>query len=609
MNGSNVLRSCLLSALSLTAPFSAGAQGASGEATRSAPITNVAYEVTADRARLAERRLQITTSFDVSGTAPVLLSLPSWTPGAYEISNFARSVSGFAAVQGSDSLRWDKTDPDTWRVRPSRAGRVTVTFNFTADTLDNGMAWSRPDFVMFNGTNVFVYPEGQPAEFASTVTVRTEPDFLIATGMPRGAAARTYRAANYHELVDMPFFVGQIDLDSAVVSGKTVRLATYPRGAISGAARATAWDQIKRSIPPQVLVFGDVPWDTYTVLELVDSSYGGMSGLEHANSHVNVVAPGGVGSDFQPSLFAHEIFHAWNVKRLRPAELVPYRYDRVQPTPWLWVSEGITDYYADLVLVRGGIVDTPAFYAATAEKIGEIGATVPFALEDASLSAWIGVQDGTASSYYPKGSLAGFLLDIMIRDASENRRSLDTVMRDVYESTYKRGRGFTHADWWGAVRRAANGRSFEEFERRYIDGRDPYPWAEQLKVIGLQLQPDSVARLGVSIGPDQSGGLRVMSVVEGGPAAAAGIKEGDILMNVGASTAMEALGSGRFRAEFAGKPAGTPVPVRAQRGAQTINVQIPLRYSAATPKIVEDPAATPRAVRLRNGLIRGTTDR
>src|SRR5215204_7425022 len=218
-------RAALLASLCAILP--AGAQRASTDAVASAPITGIRYEITADRAALGRRQLRVVTTFDVAGTAPVVLSLPAWTPGAYEIVNFARTVSDFGALQGDDTLRWDKADYDSWRLWPKRAGQVTVSFDVTADTLDNGMSWTKPDFAMFNGTNLFLYPEGRSTDFASTVAIRTEPDFLIATGMTRAPEARTYRAADYHELVDMPFFIGQFDLDSAVVSGKTVRFATY----------------------------------------------------------------------------------------------------------------------------------------------------------------------------------------------------------------------------------------------------------------------------------------------------------------------------------------------------------------------------------------------
>jgi predicted metalloprotease with PDZ domain len=612
MRPSSVARALALAATLLARPL--GAQRSPTDTPQlpmpgSAPVEGMRYEITVDRAGLAARRLHVVTSFDVGGTDAVALSLPAWTPGAYEIVNFARTVSGFGARQGSDSLRWDKADYDTWRVWPTGKGRVTVTFDVTADTLDNGMSWTRPDFALFNGTNVFLYPDGRSADFASSVTIRTEPDFLIATGMTRGSEARTFRAPNYHELVDMPFFVGRFDLDSSVVSGKTVRFATYPSGSFAGQARATAWEQIRRSIPPEVLVFGEVPWDSYTVMWITDSVGGGMSGLEHANSHVDVSVPQGIGSEFQPRLFAHEIFHAWNVKRLRPADLVPYRYDRAQPTPWLWVSEGVTDYYADLAQVRGGIVDPSGFYGLLSEDMAQLAQAPPFAVEDASLSAWIKPRDGTDALYYPKGALAGFLLDIMIRDASEGRSSLDDVMRDLYRSTYKQGRGFTGDDWWGAVRRASNGRSYDDFARRYIDGREPYPWDETLRVVGLRLQPDSVPRMGIGITVEAGGGVRITQVMPNGAAAGAGIQSGDVIETVNQRPAIQVFFGNGFREMYGSSPSGTPIPVSVKRGEQTLSLQVPLRFGAAPPRIVEDAAPSRRALRLRNGLLHGTTDR
>ncbi len=575
----------------------------------SAPITEIRYEVTADKAALEARRLVVTTSFDVAGDGVVLLSLPAWTPGAYEISNFAKWVSGFKAAQNGAQLRWDKLDYDTWRVRPSTAGRVTVSFDYGADTLDNAMSWTRPDFVLFNGTNLFMYPEGRTPEFASTVVIRTEPDFLIATGLASAGAQRSYKASSYHELVDMPVFAGRFDLDSATISGKTVRYATYPVGSVAGEVRATAWQQLKRIIPVQVNVFGEAPWNDYTVMQIVDSTYQGASGLEHGSSHVDILSPPAVGSDFQPSLYAHEIFHAWNVKRLRPADLVPYRYDRPQPTAWLWVSEGITDYYADLAEMRSGVVDAAGFYALTAGKIGEIGATVPFALEDASLNTWVHPRDGTEYSYYPKGSLAGLMLDIIIRDASDNKRSLDTVMRELYETTYKKGRGFTHADWWGTVRRAANGRSFEEFERLYVDGREPYPWDRMFATIGLRFVADSAPRIGVSTAADPAGAIIVVQVAPGSAAALAGVHAGDVLLKAGDVDVSDANFGAKFRLRYDGRASGSPVALVVKRGNETLTLNAALTYTPSAPRIAEDPAASARAVRLRNGILRGITDK
>ena len=581
-----------------------------GEGLVSAPVSNLRYEVRADRAAMIARRLQVTTTFDVSGPAPVLLSLPIWTPGAYEISDFARFVTGFSATQRGATLRWDKIDFDTWRVVPAASGPVAITFEVDVPVAaDNGGTWTRADLAFFNGTALFLYPEGRSLDFPATVTVRAERGDHVVTGMTWAGNGTSYRASSYHELVDMPFMVGAFDLDSATIAGKTMRYATYPVGSVARETRARAWEQLRRLVPVQRTVFGEIPWPTYTLMQIVDSASGGYSGLEHANSHLDIVAPQFIGSDLQPSLYAHEIFHAWNVKRLRPADLVPYRYDRRQPTTWLWVSEGITDYYADLSQVRGGTVDVPGFYALTASKIAEIAQTVPFALEDASLNAWIHVKDGTEQSYYPKGSLAGLMLDIAIRDASDNRASLDGVMRELYQTTYKRGRGFTAADFWGAVRRAANGRSFDEFVARYVDGRDPYPWPTVLGTIGLRIVPDSVPRLGILTTADSTGAVVVREVAAGGPAQRAGVRAGDRLLRVGDISVDDNMFPLTFRSRYGGRPAGSALPLVVQRDGQMLTLPGQLAFAASLSRIVEDPGASPRAVRLRNGLLRGSVER
>jgi predicted metalloprotease with PDZ domain len=577
----------------------------------SAAIANVRYDVTFTRETAADRRIRVVMSFTASGNGPVLLSLPAWTPGAYEISNFARNVLDFTAASGTAALRWDKLDFDTWRIQRegSAPTPVTVTFDYRADTLDNAMSWTRPDFLLFNGTNVFLFPEGRSLTYPSRVTVRTESDWKVATGMSsaRQGEPTAFAASNYHELVDMPFFVGNFDVDSAQISGKWMRLATYPVGSIRAATRQQAWDQLRRMVPPQVAVFGDVPWDTYTVLQIVDSTFQGASGLEHANSHVDIFSPAFIGSEFQPSLYAHEIFHAWNVKRLRPAELWPYRYDVPQQTPWLWMSEGITDYYADLILVRGGITNDSGFYAQTSDKINQVDAAGAIALEDASLNTWIDPVDGTRYIYYPKGSLAGLALDIMIRDASDNRRSLDHVMRELYAGTFKRGRGFTREDWWGAVSRAAGNTSFADFERRHIDGREPFPWAELLPRAGMRTMAMQVPRLGVATTQDPRGVL-IEQVDPSGAAAAGGVRAGDYLLAIN-DLAVDDQGFGpKFRAMFANAQEGQPLTLRVRRGEQTMTLSAALRLASGGLAIVVDPNASAKAVRIRNGILRGATD-
>jgi len=596
-----------LIAVALAASTGSHQVAAQGTAT-SAPLTDISYEVTFTRANAARRLVSSAMTFTVGGTAPVILSLPAWTPGAYEIANFARNISNFSAEEAGNSLNWDKLDPDTWRVSPRGAGEVTVRFDYEADSLDNANSWSRPDFLLFNGTNLFLYPEGRGFDFPATVSVSTETGWKVATGMT-SAGTRRFAASNYHDLVDMPFFVGQFDLDSAQISGSWVRFATYPSGSVTGSTRIAVWEALNRIIPAEVRVFGEVPWTTYNLLQLADPSYGGGSGLEHQNSHVDVVSPGLIGTPILPSLYAHEIFHAWNVKRLRPSDLWPYRYDQEQPTALLWISEGITDYYADLAEVRGGVIDAAGFYAATGDKISQVAALPPTALEDASLSTWIHPRDGTEYIYYPKGSLAGFLLDIIIRDASDNRRSLDDVMRELYNADYKNNRGFTSEEWWSAVTRAANGKSFTDFYARYVDGRDPYPWDAVLPLAGMRLVRDSLNEPRMGIGSVQdSSGLHVTEIVPGSSAEIAGVQPGDILLAVGGIGADDPTWAAKFRAKYARLPEGTPIPILVRRNGREQALEARLHYvSRVELRLTEDRRASAKARRVREGILRGTT--
>ena len=600
----------LLMISALAAAGSALAQQPVARDSVSAPIRDVKYDVTFLRSNGARREVDLAMTFTTAGTSPVVLSLPAWTPGAYEISNFARAIVDFEATSAAGTNRplvWDKLDFDTWRIRPDGAKSIRVSFRYLADSLDNSASWARPDFLLFNGTNLFLYAEGNSLEFPATVNVTTEPEWRVATGMT-SAGRLAYTATNYHDLVDMPFFVGRFDLDSARIATKWVRLASYPSGSLSGRAREQAWDQLKRVIPPEVAVFGEAPWETYTVMQIVDSSFGGASGLEHQNSHVDVFAPTYVGSDFQPSLYAHEIFHSWNVKRLRPSEMWPYVYSRPQPTPWLWVSEGITDYYADLAEVRGGVVDASGFYALTAAKINEVAAAPAVALEDASLSTWIHPVDGTGYLYYPKGSLAGLMLDVLIRDASDNRRSLDDVMRGLYQKTFKKGHGFTSSDWWSAVSEAANGKSFTAFNAKYIDGREPFPWDSVLPSAGLRARQERVPRLGVLTQQDADG-IVVANVNEGSAAEAAGVKVGDYLLWVGDIQVTDQQLGARLRARYGASAEGSLLAIKVRRGTEALTLQGKLQFAAGDVVVEADPAASGKAVRIREGILKGVVDK
>jgi predicted metalloprotease with PDZ domain len=588
--------------------FSISGQLAAQATATSAPITGISYQVTFTRANAERGLVSSAMTFTVGGDAPVVLSLPAWTPGAYEIDNFARNVAGFAAEETGATLSWDKVDADTWRIQPRGPGQVTVRFDYAADSLDNANTWARPDFLLFNGTNLFFYPEGRGFDFPASVSVKTEVGWKIVTGMTQ-TGPRTFAASNYHDLVDMPFFVGQFDVDSAQIADHWVRFATYPSGSVSGGPRIAVWETLKRVIPVEGKVFGEIPWSTYSVMQIADPSFGGGSGLEHQNSHVDIYGPSLLGSPVIHSIYTHEIFHSWNVKRLRPADLYPYRYDQPQPTTLLWISEGITDYYADLAETRGGVLDAKGFYAATEDKISQVADVPSTSLEDASLSTWIHPRDGSSYIYYPKGSLAGFLLDIMIRDASNNAKSLDDVMRGLYTANYKNNRGFTSDEWWSAVSAAANGKSFSDFYSRYIDGREPFPYDAVLPLAGLRLMRDTInePRVGIATIQDSSG-VHVTQIVPGSSAEGAGVQPGDLLISIGGISAADPTWSEQFRGKYARTPQGSALPILIRRDGREMTLNARLAF---TPRVeshlAEDPRASAKARRVRDGILKGIT--
>ncbi|WKW11118.1 hypothetical protein Strain138_000353 [Pseudogemmatithrix spongiicola] len=589
----------------LLALFAAAPLAAQGRPPRSVPLRDLGIEIHAGRAQLSEARVDITLRVQVDSAGPVLLSMAAWTPGSYDIANYARAVSGFAASDGRQPLRWDKLDPDTWRIHATRASTVEVAYSVRTDALDVAGSWSDRDFAFLNGTNILLYPEGR-LDTPASLSVRTEAEWRVATGMAPGDSAHRFRASDVHDLLDHPIFVGRFDFDSARVADRWMRLATWPVGSVSGPRRAALWDALTRSVEPLAAVFGEVPWRSYTVLQVAHPDVGGMAALEHAESELALVGTPFLDEPFVASIHAHEIAHAWNVKRLRPADMWPYRYDVAQPTPWLWISEGVTDYYADLALVRSGLIDEVQFLETTLGKIASVEDRPATALEDASFQTWLGMRDGTGDLYYDKGSLAGLALDILIRDASDNRSSLDAIMRELYARTYKSGRGFTHDDVWNAVARASRGKAWGDFERRYIDGRDAYPWAEWLRLGGWRLVDEKVTepRLGVLLRshPD---GVMVTGLDPDGMAAKAGVELGDVLVQIGGFATTDAEFGRKWRAVWGARP-GAELPVVALRGEARVPLTARVELDTRSERRIEpDPNANSRARRIRTGILQG----
>jgi predicted metalloprotease with PDZ domain len=428
-----------------------------------------------------------------AGRDTFLVSLPAWTAGSYGIENYARFIRTFT-VRAADgrALAWDKLDKDTWRIATAGATAVTIELTTNPDSLDLTMSAINDDFAFFNGTNFFLYPEGVSLDFAAELAVETPSGWRMATGLDATGPGR-YRAASYHDLVDAPFFLGRLWMDSVVVDGRPIRFVAYPESVMT----RPVWDSIAHALRGIVRVqnqlMGGPPYRHYTVLfyaPFEDMEWGG--GLEHVNSQFDAIPAGmfamrGSGrlGGFTASLLSHEFMHLWNVKRIRPAELMPYDYSREQYTPLLWWSEGVTDYYGDVTLARAGIWSVDRFLnsmssnAMTVEEAREI-----VAVEDASINTWIDPTWVNESQlYYPKGALLGLMLDIQIREATGNRQSLDDVIRRLFTEYAQQNRGFTTQDLLGVIRPWFPG--VDDFYARYINGREPLPYSAVLRRGGI----------------------------------------------------------------------------------------------------------------------------
>jgi predicted metalloprotease with PDZ domain len=572
----------------------------------------VRYEVSVTS---AATEFHVSAEFPTAGKDTLLVSLPAWSPGSYEIQNYARYVFGFAAKNAAGQpLRWDRGDKDTWRVITGNSSSVTVEFNFAADTIDLSIARAAQDFAQFLGTNLFLFEEGQlnrPAE----VRFRVPAGWQVTSAL-KGPVNGVYRAADYHELADAMTFLGRYSLDSLQVDGKWIRIAVWPAADYTPAVARNLRNGIAKMVPVQNRIMRDAPCDVYTVFYNVihePISFGG--GLEHSCSQYDIMpalafadASGRLG-DFMYPLLSHEFFHLWNVKRLRPAELWPYDYRVEQYTPLLWWSEGVTDYYADLTNLRSGLWSVDQFIDNTRSNIDQVEQIPePWSAEDGSEATWIHeVHINSSQLYYPKGSVLGLLLDISIRDATDNAHSLADVIRALYTRYYRQNKGFTTADLLRELRTAGMP-DVDTFYRRYVDGRDSLPYEAVFAKAGIAFnrQIVTVPFVGVSTGATPDGALLVQQVSPGSAAAGAGVEPGDALVSVGdvKVTADRDWGA-EFRTRYRGK-SGQPLTIMVQRGGRSLTLNTTVRERTnSRVTLSRSPNPSPKQSRIWQGIATG----
>src|SRR5882724_2198244 len=485
--------------------------------------------------------------------------MPVWTPGSYMIREFARHVQDFAATgAGGQTLKWEKIDKDTWRIATGGAPEWKVTYRVYANELSVRTNELNSDHAFWNNAALLMYPEGL-LEAPSTVRILAPQSWSVATGLPAVPGAKnTFHADNFDILYDSPVEASNFKTISFTVKGVPHRIVIDGEGNYNPERLRL---DVQKIVATEVEIMGgEVPYKDYTfILHLRSRS----DGLEHLNStalgyprfgfsvgqgdRLSSASPNVSASD-EPdyhgflSLVAHEFFHLWNVKRIRPDALGPFDYKKENYTKLLWVAEGITDYYAELALRRAGLVSEKDFLAAAAKAIRTMQNTpgrLEQSAEEASFDAWIKFyrQDensvNSQVSYYDKGAILGMLLDLQIREQSRGTKSLDDVMRFLYSEFFKKDRNYTPEDFQKICETMA-GSSLDQFFSKYVRGRDELDYNDAFEAAGLRLETNTASNAGTLEKPyfgadlaQEVDRLIVKRVYAGSPAYQQGLNAGD----------------------------------------------------------------------------------
>ena len=487
--------------------------------------------------------MEVRAEVPSGGRDVIEMMMAVWTPGSYLVREFSRNIEDVGAAAGGRTLAVEKTDKNRWRVTTQGAAAVTVSYRVYAREMSVRTNWVEAGFALVNGAPTFMTLADDPGPRPHEVTFRPADGWARSmTGLPAMPGGdHRYRAADFDTLVDSPILLGNPAVYEFTVDGKPHYLVNEGEAGVFDGARAAR--DLETIVRAHREFWGELPYDKYVVLNLLTETRN--NGLEHANSTVLMTSRWTTRTRGAYlgwlSLASHEIFHVWNVKRLRPIELGPFDYENEVHTRSLWIAEGVTDYYADLVLHRAGLSTVDEMLDFLSRAIDELqanpGRTVQSA-ELASFDAWIKYyrpdenSPNVSVSYYTKGAILAFLLDARIRAATGGRRSLDDVMRAAY-ARYSGTRGYT-PDQFREVAEQVAGTPLTGFWDASVRGTEELNYAAALDTMGLRFRPAAQgtrAWLGATTRNDD-GRLVVSQVRRETPAFAAGINVDDEILAI-----------------------------------------------------------------------------
>jgi predicted metalloprotease with PDZ domain len=474
------------------------------------------------------------------------LKMPVWTPGSYLIREYARHVESFSAKDASgNDLTWRKTNKNTWQIDTKGANEIVARYNVYANELTVRTSELNDEHAFISPAALLLFPKDHLSA-PSIVKVVPYGNWKVATGLPKGTnQTNTFRAENYDVLYDSPFEVSDFKEISFDVQGKPHRFVVTGEGNydLPKIARDTA-----KIIEAAYKIFGDLPYDDY--LFILNTRGGG--GLEHLNSTALQFNRFNFTTRYKDflNLVAHEFFHLWNVKRIKPDALGPFDYENENYTRLLWFAEGGTAYYESVLLRRADLITADEFTAARETQMLALQnrpGRFETSLEDASFDAWIKYyrpDDNAINnqiSYYDKGELVNFLLDVEIRKASNGAKSLDDVMRHLYTEFAKKNKNYSPEDLQKTCELMA-GKSLNDFFERYVRGTAEIDYNAILSGIGLRFSTGETenksAYLGANLRQDGDK-LIVASLPKETPAYEQGLNSGDQIVAVDGNRASQ----------------------------------------------------------------------
>jgi predicted metalloprotease with PDZ domain len=554
------------------------------------------YEI--DLSQAASRTLLVTID-TTCRTANCEFQMPVWN-AIYQIRDFAQYVTGFEATAPHRPVT-----PSRWRLEAKAGQRVRVQYRYWADNPGPFGAAASADHVFLNFAQVLVYPVDRLREPMAVSFRHVPPAWKIALELPERDGA--FHARNYDELVDAPAELSAFAETQFPIGGRRVRLVVH--GDPGDYDLRLLESTTRRIAQTATDIMQDVPFPSYTFL--YHFRPGGGGGMEHANSTA-IEARAPCRDCNLASITAHEFFHLWNVKRIRPQSLEPIDYTRENITPSLWFAEGVSNTYASYIQLQAGLLEPADFLAGLGGDITrheQIPARLTQSAEDSSIAAWLERypayrRPSRSISYYLKGELIGYLLDLAIRRHSGARRSLDDVLRRLNTEYAQKGRFFEDTAALERLCSEAAGRDLRDVFDRLVRQPAPVEWDAYLGYAGYRLRAETtqVPSLGVETSRVPGGGVLVNFVEPDGPAQKSGLRVGDRILAVHGRPVERSLDGALQMLDL--QP-GASVTIETDRRGQRRTASIRPDFSPRVTYRIEDrPEISDLERAVRNGWLR-----